>query len=218
MRRALKRVFGRRAATGSASGRDRDFPVFLPNCIEGAHGDCAHVFTALGAPEGEHGLCSCKCHASCLLTGASSVSDAEWRSSCTCAGAEKLWRNQEQLGLGPADVARLMEEARQRMAPPDGLVQGYRVAAAQAGGRPLPGQPAMEDPRRAMNFFVDFLARRESDEEATRLLGLTDAQVTAARDAWQEVVIATRLDHIKVSGRRRRKIAKQMAAGMERSR
>jgi hypothetical protein len=111
-----------------------------------------------------------------------------------------------------------MEEARRRIAPPDGLVQGYRVAAAQADGRPLPGQPTMEDPRRAMNFFVDFLARRESDEEATRLLGLTDAQVTAARDAWQEVVIATRVDHIKVSGRRRRKIAKQMAADMKRSR
>ena len=57
------------------------------------------------------------------------------------------------------------------MAPPDGLVQGYRVAAAEADGRPLPGQPTMEDPRRAMNFFVDFLARRESDQEATRLLG-----------------------------------------------
>ena len=146
------------------------------------------------------------------------MSDAEWRGSCSCAGAEKLWRNQEQLGLSPSDVARLTEQARRRTAPADGLVQGYRVAAAQAGGRPLPGQPAMEDPRRAMSFFVDFVARRESDEEAARLLGLTGAQVTAARDAWQEVVIAARLDHIKVSGRRRRKIAKQMAAGMKRSR
>jgi hypothetical protein len=76
----------------------------------------------------------------------------------------------------------------------------------------------MEDPRRAMNLFVDLLAQTESDEEAARLLGLTDAQVTAARDAWQEVVIATRLDQIKVSSRRRRKIAKQMAADMARSR
>jgi len=113
-----------------------------------------------------------------------------------------------------------MEELRRRraQAPHEGLLQGYKVAAAQADGRPLPGQPAMEDPRRAMNFFVDLLARRESDEEAARLLGLTDAQVTAARDGWQEAVIATRLDHSKVSGRRRRKIAKQMAADMERSR
>lgn len=145
------------------------------------------------------------------------MSDAEWRHACTCPGADQLWRNQEQLGLSPADVARRMEELRRGRAPHEGLMQGYRVAAAQADGRPLPGQPAMEDPRRAMNLFVYLLAQTESDEEAARLLGLTDAQVTAARDAWQEVVIATRLDHIKVSSRRRRKIAKQMAADMARS-
>jgi len=64
----------------------------LPNCLLGPHGDCAHAFTDIEAPEGEHGLCQCECHASCPLAGTSPVSDADWRSSCTCRGAADAFR------------------------------------------------------------------------------------------------------------------------------
>lgn len=98
------------------------------------------------------------------------------------------------------------------------LVQAYEAAAAQAVERPLPNLEALDNPRLAMNFIVDSLARSESEAEAARLLGLPDAEVAAARNAADEFRIAAMLDKIKASDRRKRKLAKQMAAEMARSR
>jgi hypothetical protein len=62
------------------------------------------------------------------------------------------------------------------------LVQGYR-AAAQAAGEPSDFHTSLESPQEAMNFMIDVLATLGSDAEAARLLGLTDDQVAAARNA-----------------------------------
>ena len=97
-------------------------------------------------------------------------------------------------------------------------MQAYEAAAAQAAERPLPDQEPGENPRVAMNFLVDLLATWESVPEAARLLGLTAAEVTAARDAADEFRIAASLNNLKVSDRRKRKLAKRMAEAMARSR
>ena len=97
-------------------------------------------------------------------------------------------------------------------------MQAYEAAAAQAAERPLPDQEPGENPRVAMNFLVDLLAKWESVPEAARLLGLTAAEVTAARDAADEFRIAASLNNLNVPDRRKRKLAKRMAEAMARSR
>jgi hypothetical protein len=189
----------------------------LPECLLGTHDDCAHAYTIREAPDGEHGLCQCECHASCPLAGTSPVSDADWRSSCTCPGAATIWRNQELAGIDPAEIARRMK-GRRRPTRTESLVRAYKAAAAQAAGRRPSDHEPLGDPRLAMNFLVDLLAGWESDAEAARLLGLTDAEVAAARNAADEFRIAAMLDQVKASDRRKRKLAKRMAEGMARSR
>jgi hypothetical protein len=69
------------------------------------------------------------------------------------------------------------------------IVQAYEAAAAQLAGRPLEDHDPVENPRKAMNFFIKMLADLGSEEEAARLLGLTEDELTAARNAWYEARI-----------------------------
>jgi hypothetical protein len=105
--------------------------------------------------------------------------------SCTCPGYVRVRRWQEQAGLDPAEVAQWREDARQWHADP-GLVKRqyvemYEAAAAMAAGQSSPHCITFEGPpRKMMELAVFLLAVRFSEEEAVRLLGLTEAQVRAA--------------------------------------
>jgi hypothetical protein len=66
------------------------------------------------------------------------------------------------------------------------LVKGYKAAAAQATGQPTDPDTAMEDPQLAMQLIVNTLARLESDAEAARRLGLSEAEMAVMRESMME--------------------------------
>jgi hypothetical protein len=152
-------------------------------CERGAHHDCGHVLGFVGAAEGKVTLCSCPCHESCPQQGSPGLMDLML--SCTCPGTVQIRRNQEQAGIDPAQVVRLMEARRQRQADPDEvkreLVEVYEAAAAQLAGQTSPHHVTFEGPpQETMEFIVFYLATRYSGTEAARLVGLTETQVSAA--------------------------------------
>lgn len=162
-----------------------------PTCSLGEHRVCVHVdmHTSTEVREGEVALCSCDCHQPCPVGGRKAVGFLEWRSACTCPGAESMQRVQ-----GP-EVARRLESFRREMAGDEdaraergkqALVRGYEAAAAQAAGQPVDPDDAMENPRLAMQLIVDTLARVESEGAAARRLGLSEARVAAMRESAME--------------------------------
>jgi hypothetical protein len=66
------------------------------------------------------------------------------------------------------------------------LVRAYEAAAAQADGRSADPDTALENPRLTVSVIVDILAKSASNTEAARLLGLTEAEVAAARSTAHE--------------------------------
>jgi hypothetical protein len=99
---------------------------------------------------------------------------------------------QERIERDPALIARLrlMEaEQRQRQADPEWAkrhyVEVYEAAAAQAAGA-LPTHiffGEQTSPQEVMELALLLLARRYSDAEAARLLGLTETQVAVTVEA-----------------------------------
>ena len=87
------------------------------------------------------------------------------------------------------------DEAARRETAKRHIVRAYEAAAAQAAGQPLEGHDLVENPRRAMTFFVNALAGLASEEEVARLLGLTADEVTTARNAWYDARVRAMEEH-----------------------
>jgi hypothetical protein len=99
------------------------------------------------------------------------------------------------------------------------LVHGYEGAAAQAAGQPPDpeaGPFLSVPPQEAVNFFVDLIARLDSDEGAARHLGLTSAQVAAARNAAEDSRFARVMEHARLSDREKRRLAKSRSKARKR--
>lgn len=166
-----------------------------PTCALGKHHDCVHMNVSVGVGEGEIGLCSCDCHRSCPLAGRRAVGFLEWRSVCTCPGAENMRRVQDQAGSDPEVMARKLEsfrrdlaggqDARREMAK-RALAKGYEAAAAQAAGQPVDPDTAMENPQLAMRLIVNMLANMDSEATSARMLGLSDVELAAMRESMRE--------------------------------
>jgi hypothetical protein len=118
-------------------------------CVREAHHDCGHVLGIVGAAEGEVTLCSCPCHEPCPLGQQRSAGHLDFMLTCTCPAHLTIRRNQERVGLDPAEVVRLTQARRQQRTPlgdlsddqgqelvKRGLIRVYQAAAAQAAGRP----------------------------------------------------------------------------------
>jgi hypothetical protein len=159
-------------------------------CQLAAHDDCGHALGFIGAAEGEITLCSCACHEPCPFGRQGSANLLEFLRTCTCPATMRMRPIQEQAGIDLAQVAQLME-ARRHMTEQDKnreLVRVYETAAALAAGQPPPHPISFDGPPEEMTAtMVYILARRYSEAEAARLLGLSVAQVTAAvkaRGTW----------------------------------
>jgi hypothetical protein len=187
------------------------------------HVGCDHISGIIGAPEGEVMLCACECHESCPQAGKGSAGYLDLRSSCTCPGAEKWRRTQDAAGIDPAVIARHLEKAR-RESPdnePDGaarnevikarLAQAYRGAVRQEAGRPAdPDQGPFFSisPVEAKDTFIHFLAGLESEADVARRLGLTEAEVAAAKAAHDELSFARFTEQANLSDRQKRRVAR----------
>src|SRR5258708_1799460 len=138
------------------------------------------MYTSTGVREGEITLCSCDCHQPCPVGGRKAVGFLEWRSACTCPGAESMRRVK-----GPEALARRLESFRREMAGDEdaraergkqAMVKGYEAAAAQAAGQPVDPDDAMESPQLAIQLIADTLAGVESEAAAARRLGPREAR------------------------------------------
>jgi hypothetical protein len=87
------------------------------------------------------------------------------------------------------------DEAARRETAKRHIVRAYEAAAAQAAGQPLDGHDLVENPRKAMTFFINALAGLASEEEVGRLLGLTEDEVSAARHAWYDARVRALEEH-----------------------
>lgn len=161
-------------------------------CSLGEHRVCVHVYVHAsgGVRVGEVSLCSCYCHQPCPVGGQEAVGFVEWRSACTCPGAEAMRR------IDPEVLARRLESVRRDMAGEEddaraerakqALAKGYEAAAAQAAGQPVDPDDAMENPQVVMQLIADTLAGVESEAAAARRLGLSEARVAELRESAME--------------------------------
>ena len=192
-----------RRDSGDAELPEPPFPSLTSHCYPPeAHRDCTHMWRSASDAEGEVHLCSCPCHASCPVQG--SLARMDVMVSCTCPGYLRMRRTQERIGRDPALAAqlRLLEaEQRQQQADPEWTkrhyAEVYEAAAAQAAGA-LPTHIFFGEgtsPQEVKELMLVLLARRYSDAEAARLLGLTETQVAATVEARYKRITAALAKH-----------------------
>ena len=158
-------------------------PFLAPGCNRGEHDECSHILGFIEATSSRISLCPCFCHESCPVHGF--PEHMEWMLSCTCPGHVQIRRRQEQAGLDLAQVAQFIEGNRGKPGDPDWVkklyIELYGAAAAREAGKPSFLQITSHggSPQRLMNVAVTSLVGLSSVAETARLLGMTEAQVSA---------------------------------------